>query len=246
MTIQSRLWRQLCRSLAYLLPPACSACSALLADHPMAQAVGWCSDCLAQVIPPGPAACPICAQPYHPQVNSTHLCRDCLQDPPPFTRVHAVGRYQDVLQDALHRYKYRGQLLFERPLACLLNQTLARTASDYRPDLVVAVPLHAERLRQRGFNQAHQLAKAVARQHQAPTATRLLQRQRPTSTQQGLKRAERQRNLRGAFALTEPLHGQRILLVDDVMTTGATARECGRTLLNGGAGEVQVAVIGRA
>jgi len=102
------------------------------------------------------------------------------------------------------------------------------------------------RLRERTYNQSLLLARVLGRHWQLPVASRLLLRSRPTLPQQGLPAEERRRNLRGAFALRRELEGERVLLLDDVLTTGATARECARVLLAGGAGEVAVAVLGRA
>jgi ComF family protein len=113
-------------------------------------------------------------------------------------------------------------------------------------DLIVPVPLHPTRLRLRTYNQSLLLAVVLGRQLRTPVARRLLTRTRATPPQQGLPAEIRRRNLRGAFALRQKLIGDRVLLVDDVLTTGATVRECGRILREGGAAEVAVAVIGRA
>jgi ComF family protein len=111
---------------------------------------------------------------------------------------------------------------------------------------VIPVPLHRARLRSRGYNQALQLARQIGRQLDVPVAADLLRRTRATAPQQGLTAAARHGNLRGAFAVHRPLGGQRVLLVDDVMTTGTTARECAAALRAAGAASVDVAVLGRA
>jgi ComF family protein len=111
---------------------------------------------------------------------------------------------------------------------------------------MAAVPLHKNRLRGRGYNQALQLARQLGRHLGVPVAPELLRRVRDTAAQQGLDAAARNSNLRGAFTVSHPVAGRRILLVDDVMTTGATARECAAVLVAAGVAAVEVAVLGRA
>jgi ComF family protein len=124
--------------------------------------------------------------------------------------------------------------------------TLSGMAGGLVFDRIVPVPLHPDRLRSRGYNQSLEVARPIARQMKIPLDTTLLQRIRKTPQQQGLSATERRSNLRNAFALTSRPSELRILLIDDVMTTGETVRECSRTLIAGGVGEVQVAVVGRA
>jgi ComF family protein len=151
-----------------------------------------------------------------------------------------------VLREAITAFKYSGRIDLDRPLGRLLAQRL-RTAADPREfDLILPVPLHPQRLRERGYNQSLLLARVLSRQLQRPLAPRLLRRLRATPPQQGLNAALRQANLRQAFALSQPLRGEHLLLIDDVVTTTATARECSRVLLEGGAGAVTLAVLARA
>jgi ComF family protein len=158
----------------------------------------------------------------------------------------SVGLHDETLRRAIQKFKYEGDFNLDRPLAALMKHAMQGFLEEYRPDLLLPVPLHVSRLRQRGYNQALLLARVLGRRWQVPVASQLLLRVRPTPPQIGLKAAQRRRNLRGAFALSEQLQGERVLLIDDVMTTGATARECSRTLLEGGAGQVAVAVLARA
>jgi ComF family protein len=160
--------------------------------------------------------------------------------------VVAAGVYAGTLREAVHRFKFGGALALDRPLGGLLAARLAAEMPLWRPELVVPVPLHRRRLGERTYNQSLLLARELARQWRVAVPARLLLRTRPTPPQQGLTAAQRRRNLKGAFALRRPLGGERVLLVDDVLTTGATARECARMLLAGGAGEVAVAVLARA
>ncbi|NOR49989.1 MAG: ComF family protein, partial [Desulfuromonadales bacterium] len=148
--------------------------------------------------------------------------------------------------DAVQRLKYRNQVTLARPLGQLLGKVVEEAGSDFGPDCIVPVPLHPNRLRQRGYNQALEVARPIAQQLNVSIDTGLLQRIRKTPPQQGLSAIERRSNLRNAFDLTTTPSVRRILLVDDVMTTGETVRECCRTLRAGGVREVQVAVVGRA
>jgi ComF family protein len=192
------------------------------------------------------ASCPRCALPYPLPAGSDHLCEACLRQPPPFQWVRCLGLYEDGLAEAVQRFKYQGAIGLDRPLARLLADVLSLDRDTFRPHLLVAVPLHRRRLQARGYNQSLLLARELGRRWQVPAPARLLRRIRFTPSQQGLDAAARRRNLKGAFALSRELDGERVLLIDDVLTTGATARECARTLLDGGAGQVAVAVLARA
>lgn len=241
------MWSSFNRALAacvdLLLPPACLLCGqALTSDQGKSP---FCGTCLAGMPPLSPAHCPCCAQPY-PATTSRHLCGTCLKRPPAFSTVHAASIYQGMAKEAVHRLKYRGQLTLAKPLGQLIGLTFVQCGRPFLPHCIVPVPLHPRRLRQRGYNQALEIARPLARQMEIPLDLRLLQRIRQTTPQQGLPAAARRRNLRRAFTLASSAAGLKILLVDDVMTTGETVRECSRTLRAGGAAEVQVAVFGRA
>ncbi len=131
----------------------------------------------------------------------------------------------------------------DRPLGVLLAQAID---IDLKIDLLVPVPLQRKRLQQRSYNQALLLARVVAKIRKLPVDNDLLVKVRETESQQGLSAKERVKNLQGAFKLEKNVSGQNILLIDDVMTTGATVAACSRTLIEGGANHIYVAVIGRA
>ncbi len=226
-----------------LLPPACPLCRT---ESPGLPHGSLCPECLSDIPLLGPSRCPRCALPYPATDGSAHLCEACLRSEPPFASVAAAGIYGGALRRAVHRFKYEGGVDLDRPLSALLARALLPTLCGVRPDLIVPVPLHRARLRERTYNQALLLARGVARQTGIDLAPRLLERILPTLSQQGLSSRQRRRNLRGAFALREKLDGERIVLIDDVLTTGATAHACSRVLLEGGAGEVVVAVLARA
>lgn len=168
--------------------------------------------------------------------------------PRPFAIARAVGLYQDTLLTAIHLFKYRGRI----GIGHLLGNVMAEAAGgiwDMKVfDLILPVPLHRKRLRERGFNQALVLARRIAKRFALPLDFRTLRREAFSAPQVGLGRAERTVNVRGAFSVRPPERtaGRRILLVDDVYTTGSTLAECATTLLAAGADSVAVLTLARA
>ncbi|HLK10146.1 MAG TPA: double zinc ribbon domain-containing protein [Candidatus Binatia bacterium] len=232
------------RLLADLLFPAdCEACGA-----PLAPGHGscLCPSCRSRIVPPPPPLCARCGIP----VRRAGTCADCLRRPPRFARARASGLYLsdagrlNPLAAAVCALKYRRR----RPVAW----TLARLLADrypFSPDAVlVPVPLHLRRLRERGFNQSLLLARGLSRWRRLAVEPRALVRVRPTTAQPGLSRAERERNLGEAFAVRDAarIRDRHVVLVDDVLTTGATANACAAALLAGGALRVDVYTVGRA
>lgn len=227
----------------FFLPPACPLCGIELAAniHPSQ----LCYRCLGEIVPIRSPRCPRCSLPYPTENGTDHLCESCLRLEPTFAWVTALGLYGGALRTAIHRFKYQEAIFLDRPLGLLLAAAVTAERPDFRPDLLLPVPLHGTRLRRRTYNQALLLARRLGRNWRVPVPPRLLVRSRPTAPQQGLVLEARRRNLRGAFSLTSEVKGKKILLIDDVLTTGATADECCRVLRDGGAGEIGVAVLGR-
>lgn len=224
--------RQLARRcLDALLPGHCLLCGSDSRNGPL------CAGCTAD-LPPLPAAgCPQCAVP------TTHgeRCGACLKEAPYFARTVAAFRYDFPADRIVHALKYGHQLAIAPWLG-------ARLAERLRADgqRVIPLPLHPARLRERGFNQSAEIAKALGNRLGLAVDHSSLRRTRATPPQADLPLKERQRNVRGAFECATDLSGRHILLVDDVMTTGATANECARVLRLHGAAEVTVAVAARA
>lgn len=196
-----------------------------------------------------PQRCVICQQ------NSRRaLCEGCLvalpregveRQPPEFCdALWVVGHYAAPLDELVQALKYREQWSYGR----WLGELMAAEFGPHAPEVagVVPMPLHPSRLKKRGFNQASELAKPIARALQAKVRYQWLIRERDTPSQVGQNREQRQHNLRGAFRATGDVRGQRILLVDDVMTTGSTLSEAARTLKASGAAWVGAAVLCRA
>jgi ComF family protein len=171
-------------------------------------------------------------------------------DEPPFVRALAYGSYESGLRELIHLLKYE----HVRPAAGVLGRMLAEViqelAAEFNDALVVPVPLHASKLRQRGFNQAEDIAKAALKQLKTPRlqlAGGVLDRRRATESQTGLTRAQRLENIRGAFSVkqSEKLRDRDVVLVDDVFTTGTTVSECARIVRRSGAARVFVATVAR-
>jgi ComF family protein len=159
----------------------------------------------------------------------------------------AAALYEGAIRDLIHRLKYDGKVQVRRPLALLMAQRLAGFADHDSSDLLLPVPLHLKRIRERGFNQAILLGELLAREWKIPFERSLLRRIRWTEPQVNLAAGERAANVRGAFAVGDPsvVKGRRVILVDDVLTTGSTVSECSRVLKRAGAVEVFVATVAR-
>ena len=225
---------------ALIYPPRCSFCRSPVGVQRRAF---LCPDCERELRWIGAPQCPGCGLPY-PAGGSSHLCEDCLRRPPFYDQARAVVVYQGQVTGAIHRFKYRKEYLLTEVLGWLGNR-LKWEKPDF--DYLIPVPLHPKRLRERGFNQALLLSKALEDIPPGKIKPRLLKRIRHTPPQVRLNPDERRQNVRGAFELKDPdgVRGKNILLVDDVFTTGATVNECARVLKKAGAGQVSVVTLAR-
>lgn len=207
-------------------------------------AAALCTDCVARFAAPAPR-CLRCGLKVG---LAGATCGTCLREPPPFRHTVCVGDYGFPWDGLIAGFKFQGR----DKLAALLAQRMHQAVADAdlpRPDLVLPVPLSPQRLAERGFNQAWELARRVAHAQGLAARADMLLRPADTAHQAELTRAERQRNLRSAF-MVEPRHrgalqGRQVALVDDVMTTGATAREAAAVLLRAGAAAVDLWMLAR-
>ncbi|MGZ6133238.1 MAG: ComF family protein [Myxococcaceae bacterium] len=227
--------------LALAFPPACAACGELLErDTP------FCPPCALATEPVPLPGCGRCGEP----VEETGPCGRCRTRPPPFSAAHAAFVHTGPLARAIHRFKYEGQSGLALPLARALAAEAGPwlRALEHRAPapVLVPVPLHRGRLLRRGYDQAALLTRALSRTTGLPLETGLLRRIRATRRQVGLTEAERTENLHGAFAVTGPPPDLPVLLVDDVLTTGATARAASGALRAAGARRVYVLTLARA
>lgn len=201
-----------------------------------------CEGCRKDLPALGPA-CPLCSEPM-PRVTAADLCCGrCQQRPPPWTRCRAALPYEWPVDAALKALKFSAQLAFAAAFAELMLPLLRREFAAV--DALLPVPLHRWRQALRGFNQAEELCRPLARATGLPVAT-AVRRVRATAAQSGLGRAARRRNLRAAFALAAPLKCRYPLLVDDVMTTGETCWQLSLLLRAHGAEQVGVLTVARA
>jgi ComF family protein len=165
-----------------------------------------------------------------------------------FTMARALGAFEGSLQAAIHRWKYEGKTHLTSFFAEWMAEGLNRYWELHSLDLLIPVPLHPQRLRERGFNQALLLVKELSRRTDTPYLKTILKKRKPTLPQVNLTGVEREKGLRGAFHVTEKeeLSGKSVLLVDDVYTTGATVNECSKVLVRGGAKKVNVLTLAHA
>jgi len=219
-----------------ILPPTCLLCGAV-----GVAGLDLCAGCLRD-LPRNRTACPRCATPLPP--GGIGACAHCRAQPPDFDRAFVPFRYQPPVDFLITRLKFGGRLTCARLLGELFAAALAER-SEPLPDCIAPVPLHPRRLRERGFNQALELARAAAHRCGIPLWINGLRRVRHTVPQTQLDARQRQTNPLGAFALAAPLPGTRIALMDDVVTTASTVAECARVLRAGGATEIEIWAIGR-
>jgi len=215
-----------------LVPSTCLLCGTTSGTGPL------CGACLADLPWHRQPQCPRCAIP----TPNGQVCGACLKHPPAFDRSRAALAYAFPLDRLIPRLKYNGRLA----IAPALGECLAASvAPGPRPDCLIPMPLHAKRIRERGFNHATEIARDVAKRLDLPLDTDSCRRIRDTPPQMGLKHDARRRNVRGAFVCTGDVRGRRIALIDDVMTTGTSLDELARTLKQAGALEVETWVVAR-
>lgn len=193
-------------------------------------------------------SCPSCGLPLHNfEPGSRSLCLDCILNPPPYSGARSFGFYSGDLARLIHGFKFLGRRNLSDLLAPLLLETFYENWDCDDFDLLLPVPLHRRRRRKRGYNQSELLARALARKTGIAIEGGLLKRVRPTLSQVGLKDAQRRDNVRNAFRCGNPakISGRRVLLVDDVLTTGATAGSASSALLKAGALRVSVLALAR-
>ncbi|MDP2821738.1 MAG: ComF family protein [Sulfuritalea sp.] len=232
MSIAADLKKALRHTAAALLPQDCFLCAAPSGESLL------CPSCVAGLPRLATERCPVCALP----TPGANICGACLKQAPHFDATQAVFRYEFPLDRLIQSLKYAHRLAS----ADFLGKALAQLATPLRPDLILPVPLSAARLAQRGFNQALELARPLARALGAPLEISRIRRCRDTTPQASLPWKERTKNIRHAFECEIDLSGITVLVLDDVMTTGATLDELARTLKAHGAARVENCVLARA
>ena len=215
-----------------------------------------CPDCVSSFMAISSPICNCCGIMFKSRQGQDHFCGDCITQPKEFRIARAAVAYDHQLMAVMHRFKYAGKIQLVGPLGGLVRDAYMRYWDRETVDLILPVPLHTKKFRKRGFNQSYLLirrrksksAPMVAEVFDIPVSTDVLIRSKATVSQTGLGRQQRLKNIKGAFRvkIPEKVIAKKVLLVDDVYTTGATVNECARVLLKAGAERVDVLTVARA
>ena len=215
-----------------------------------------CPDCVSSFAAISSPICSCCGIMFKSRQGQDHLCGDCITQPKEFRTARAAVAYDHQLMAVVHRFKYAEKIQLAGPLGGLMLDAYKRFWDREEVDLILPVPLHNAKFRKRGFNQSYLLirrwksisAPMVDKVVGIPINTDILIRSKETVSQTGLGRQQRLKNIKGAFKVKNPekVIAKKLLLVDDVYTTGATVNECARVLLKAGAERVDVLTVARA
>lgn len=229
-------WTNYIQRLLY--PPTC-----LLCGRSGAEGRDLCPECRSE-LPHNLNPCRCCALPLPVDAPAGALCGKCQQRPPPFVRCLAPFTYRSPLPELINGLKFHGRLSYSRLLTELLLPAIT-AAIHQPPELIIPVPLHPTRLRERGYNQALELARPLSLHLGIPLELHHCRRTRATPPQSGLEQKQRRRNIRGAFEISPEIQARHVALLDDVVTTGSTAAELTRQLHRRGVGRVEVWALAR-
>ncbi|NOZ52173.1 MAG: ComF family protein [Gammaproteobacteria bacterium] len=222
-----------------VIPPLCAVCGA-----PGHEKLDICIACIAELIR-NSHACQRCALPMEAAQSDITLCGHCLRQPPHYDFSYAFALYEPPLDRLIQQLKFNNKLSYAQLLGSLMVTDIARNNGE-PPELIIPVPLHPQRLRQRGFNQALEIARPIAKQLAIPMDTNSCQRTKATTEQSSLSAQQRADNIKGAFTISADISAEHVVIVDDVMTTGNTVSELARTIKKTGVHRVDVWVCARA
>ncbi|MCK4705030.1 MAG: ComF family protein [Gammaproteobacteria bacterium] len=224
-----------------LYPPRCLLCGSAGRDG-----MDLCEHCQ-QSLPFNHTACVVCALPLPPNIPEGAVCGRCQKKSPYYDQAFSVFSYQQPVIWLIQQLKFNDRLTHARLLGDLLatSDCMERIADD-EDVCILPVPLFEKRLRERGFNQSIELARALSKKTEWPLELHRVQRVRETVSQTGLDAKARRKNIRGAFEVVEPLSQKHVVIIDDVITTGSTANELSRVLKKSGVERVTVLSLARA
>lgn len=245
MRLRLQLGRVLHPVTVTVFPSFCRICGRAL-EEPGEKII--CGRCLDRVEFHRGPVCPVCGRFYQQPAAEGYPCGQCLEQTPPFSRHRSLGPYSGRLKEALLLFKYKGCEVLGRVLGGMAYEHLAADGLFEGLDFIVPVPLHRKREKERGFNQAELLGRALSDRSGVPLLLGVLIKVRYTPAQVSLEAADRETNLRKAFTVRKAgkITGRTVLLVDDVFTTGSTLRECAAELSRAGAREVRALSLARA
>ena len=217
----------------FVWPPKCLIC-----DNSLENGIKFiCDECEKNIVIFSPPFCFHCGKPlFYSGGHSERLCALCKEEKDHFDRAFIVGSYEKSLRDAIHKFKYKKKAGLLKYFSVLMNDYIGGNNVLDKVDLIIPVPLFLTKKRERGFNQSELLAKEISKNWHVPVSNKNLYRFRHTEPQYNLDYTQREKNIKGAFKLKDKntIKGKRILLVDDVVTTGATVNECSRILKRDG------------
>lgn len=227
-----------------IFPPQCPGCSEIL--HPFDGQI-FCRACNDKINFIKGGICTICGTTFPDSPAENHLCGECLEKKPYFSYARAVFSYENIILNAIHRFKYKRNMSIGEIMSFLMADFSFPDIEFTDYSLIIPVPLHIKRLRERGFNQSLILANAMGEKRQIPVNFSLLKRRKFTTTQASSNRKERKQNIKGAFEVSDEnkIKGRNIILIDDVYTTGATVNECAKTLIKAGAKKISALTLAR-
>jgi len=236
-----RLWKDI-RDI--ILPLRCLACTEII-NSPVERLL--CSSCQEKIVLIFAPFCPICGLPFPNSPAGSHICSNCLENEPFYTKARAVVSFETIMMDAIHKFKYGRSIPTGEALSLFMAAFPFPDFDFTQYDLLIPVPLHIKKLRERGFNQSLLLAKALGKKYKLSVDFSSLKRSKFTLSQTGLSKSARGKNIKGAFVVKdqEKVSGKDIILIDDVFTTGATINECAQTLLKAGAHNVAALTLAR-
>ena len=230
--------RFLSRLIDIIYPPRCHICGRFLsADEDRPPSHHLCNNCLADLTPITHPICTVCGFPFPASKGQDHLCENCLRKQPWYDFLRSPYLYSGPLMEAIQRFKYNSGTQLTSSLSALFSSFAREWIPNPRDFLTIPVPLHRRRLRERGFNQSLLLAKALSSSLGTQLDYLSFMRRRYTRAQTGLGKEERRKNVKDAFSVIYPnlIEGKKIILVDDVFTTGYTLNECAKALKKSGA-----------